>query len=51
MLRGLPNKRIARELALSEPTVKEHISNIFARLGVGSRIEAITRLRGRRIEG
>ena len=50
MLRGLPNKRIARALALSEPTVKEHISNIFAKLGVASRVEAITLLRGKRIE-
>ena len=50
VLRGLPNKRIARALALSEPTVKEHISNIFAKLGVANRVEAITQLRGRRIE-
>ncbi|WP_430727045.1 LuxR C-terminal-related transcriptional regulator, partial [Serratia marcescens] len=27
MLRGLPNKRIATQLSISEPTVKEHISN------------------------
>ena len=29
MLRGLPNKRIATQLSISEPTVKEHISNIL----------------------
>jgi DNA-binding NarL/FixJ family response regulator len=50
VLRGLPNKRIARTLALSEPTVKEHITNIFAKLGVANRIEAITLLRGKRID-
>ena len=31
MLRGLPNKRIATQLSISEPTVKEHISNILKR--------------------
>jgi DNA-binding NarL/FixJ family response regulator len=50
MLRGLPNKQIARQLNLSETTVKEHVTNILARLGVANRVEAITRLRGRRIE-
>lgn len=50
MLRGLPNKRIARQLNLSETTVKEHVTNILGRLGVANRVEAITRLRGRRIE-
>lgn len=51
MLRGLPNKQIARQLNLSETTVKEHVTNILARLGVANRVAAITRLRGRRIEG
>jgi DNA-binding NarL/FixJ family response regulator len=50
MLRGLPNKQIARQLNLSETTVKEHVTNILARLGVANRVAAITRLRGRRIE-
>ncbi len=50
MLRGLPNKRIARELHLSEPTVKEHITHILARLGVSTRMEAMSALRGKRIE-
>jgi DNA-binding NarL/FixJ family response regulator len=50
MLRGLPNKQIARQLNLSETTVKEHVTNILGRLGVTNRVEAITRLRGRRIE-
>ncbi len=50
VLRGLPNKRIATELALTEPTVKEHVSNVLARLGVPNRVAAINLLRGRRVE-
>lgn len=50
VLRGLPNKRIAVHLGISEQTVKEHISVILAKLGVGNRLEAIALLRGRRFE-
>lgn len=50
MLRGQPNKRIALALDISEQTVKEHVTNILARLGVANRMEAITLLRGRRID-
>lgn len=48
LLRGLPNKRIASELGIAEATVKEHVTAILARLGVRTRIEAITALSGRR---
>lgn len=48
MMRGLPNKRIAAQLSISEATVKEHISNILKKLGVNSRVEAITLLHGER---
>lgn len=48
MMRGLPNKRIAAQLAISEPTVKEHISNILKKMGVNSRVEAITLLHSKR---
>lgn len=51
MLKGLPNKRIALNLSLSEQTVKEHVSGILARLGARNRIEVITKLRGRKLEG
>jgi len=51
VLRGLPNKRIALMLHLSESTVKEHVTAILDRLGVRTRIEAITHLRGRRLAG
>jgi DNA-binding NarL/FixJ family response regulator len=38
--RGLPNKRIALELAISEKTVKAHLTNIFESLGVSDRYQA-----------
>jgi DNA-binding NarL/FixJ family response regulator len=37
---GLPNKRIARELRISEKTVKAHLTNIFQRIGVTDRTQA-----------
>ena len=37
---GLTNHAIATELVLSERTVARHVSNIFAKLGVGSRTAA-----------
>ncbi len=40
---GLPNKQIARLLSISEHTVKFHISSIYAKLGVSSRAEAVSR--------
>jgi DNA-binding NarL/FixJ family response regulator len=39
--RGLPTKLIARELSLSEHTVKEHIALLFQALGVRNRTEAV----------
>lgn len=50
MLKGLPNKRIALNLSLSEHTVKEHVTGILERLGAKNRIEVITKLRGRSLE-
>lgn len=50
MLKGLPNKRVAQQLSLTEQTVKEHVSGILERLGARNRVELITRLRGRRID-
>ncbi len=39
--KGHSNKGIAKELFLSVPTVKAHFVNIFNKLGVGSRTEAV----------
>lgn len=37
---GLPNKRIAQRLEISEKTVKAHLTRIFARIGVSDRTQA-----------
>ncbi len=39
--RGLSNKMIARDLRISEHTVKFHVSSIYAKLGAASRTEAV----------
>jgi DNA-binding NarL/FixJ family response regulator len=41
--RGLPNKRIALELGLSEKTVKTHVGHVLAKLGVADRTQAALR--------
>ncbi len=50
MLKGLPNKRVATSLGLTEQTVKEHVSSILERLGARNRVELIMRLSGKRID-
>jgi len=44
LVEGLSNKAIARALQVSDNTVKFHLKNIFAKLGVNSRSEAATAL-------
>lgn len=39
---GKANKVIARELGLSEDTIKAHLSSLFAKLGVNDRTQAVT---------
>jgi DNA-binding NarL/FixJ family response regulator len=38
--RGMPNKLIARELHISEKTVKAHLTSVFSQLGVTDRTQA-----------
>jgi DNA-binding NarL/FixJ family response regulator len=48
---GLSNKEIATKFALSEDTVKHHLTNIFDKLGVSSRLElALFAINNRLIE-
>ncbi len=41
LAQGYDNRRIARELTLAEKTVRNHVSNIMAKLGVPSRAAAV----------
>ena len=43
MAHGSANKAIATLLSISESTVKTHVSNIFQKLEVGQRTEAVTK--------
>ena len=45
LARGLDNRGIARELCLSDKTVRNHVSNTLAKLDVASRSEAVLRAR------
>lgn len=48
MVRGLSDKQIAKELAISESTVKTHVRNILCIVGVHRRGEAVFEVAGRR---
>jgi DNA-binding NarL/FixJ family response regulator len=41
LARGLSNRDLAKELKLSEHTVKNHLFRIFDKLGVSNRMEAV----------
>jgi DNA-binding NarL/FixJ family response regulator len=39
--KGMSNRGIAEELIISDRTVQTHLTNIFNKMGVGSRTEAV----------
>ncbi len=45
---GLPNKLVAERLGCSVRTVEQHATNLFAKLEVESRLEAVAKCLGRR---
>ncbi len=45
LAQAMPNKKIARTLGVSPDTVKWNLKNIYAKLGVSSRDEAVARMR------
>jgi DNA-binding NarL/FixJ family response regulator len=47
ILEGLPNKRIAQSLNVTEATVKEHVTGVMQKLNVKTRMEAIAKLKDR----
>jgi DNA-binding CsgD family transcriptional regulator len=44
VLQGASNKDIERKLFISSSTVRNHIYNVYQKLGVGSRLELINRI-------
>ena len=44
LAKGLSNKEIARSLEIREVTVKVHLRNIYRKLGVSNRVQAIRKL-------
>ena len=38
---GLPNKQIARDLGVSEETIKFHLASIYGKLGASNRTDAV----------
>ncbi|KAA3662488.1 MAG: helix-turn-helix transcriptional regulator [Chloroflexi bacterium] len=45
LVNGLSNQAIADELVIAISTVKKHVNNIFGKLGVASRTQAVNRAR------
>ena len=51
MTEGLSNAQIAERLSISEKTVRNHVSNLFDKLGVWTRAQAIVFAHDRRFSG
>lgn len=51
MAEGFNNAQIAERLAIALPTVKTHINNIFSKLGISTRSDAITAATAARLLG
>lgn len=49
VVRGLPNKLIAREMSISEDTVKQHLTSIFRAMNVTNRTQAVYSLAQNRV--
>ena len=49
--RGLGNAEIAERLSISDKTVRNHVSNLFDKLGVWTRAQAIVFARDRGFAG
>jgi DNA-binding NarL/FixJ family response regulator len=43
LAQGLPNKLIARQLGITDHTVKYHVNAIMSKLGAQSRTDAVVR--------
>lgn len=50
IVKGLNNKQIARELGLSLNTTKHHVSRLFDRIDVASRLQAAVWFMKERVE-
>lgn len=51
LVEGLSNKKMARRLSVSENTVKTHLANVYGKLGVNNRVEAVMAAQRLRIVG
>lgn len=38
---GLSNREIGQQLSITEGTVKRHLSNVYSKLGVRNRVQAV----------